>query len=619
MRWAAAILGVACLGMADATCDLEAASADRAGPGCERVWMDANLKLNDLLMVGTHNSYKEAMPAPLMTLLRRAEPVRADSLDYGHEALSRQLDDGARQLEIDIYHDPEGGRFLAPAGLPAAGLTLDPARRAALAAPGFKVMHVQDLDVFSVCVRLSDCLGVIRRWSLAHPDHAPLLLMVNAKTGPSPLPKGTAALPFDAAAWDALDREVRQVFPADALITPDDVQGGYPTLRAAVLAGAWPTLGRSRGKVMFALDEDDAKTAAYRGARRSLEGRVFFINTDESSPAAGYLTLNDPVADGARIRAAVKAGFIVRTRADADTAEARKNDTRRRDAAMASGAQYVSTDYMRPDARFAGGYRARLAGEAAALCNPVRAAGRCGAAVVDRTSSPDGGYLTPETTPDGVRLLGPPPAPGGARAAMDRRVFQETRALKDTPRWSLATADVSSDTFDHYACAIGVRLTPERAPALARLLDRAGSGGIVGPAKSYWGTRRPYLAEPAPTCQPQTEHLAGNPDYPSGHAGNGWLEALLLAELIPDRATEILARGRAFGESRAVCGAHTATAVDAGFMAGAAAAAVLHAQPAFRRDLEAARTEVARVRAQAPAADPAFCRAEAAALAQGAY
>lgn len=384
MGVAAAFVGLAGLGLAQAPCDLAAPSADRADPVCQRAWMDANLRLNDLLMVGTHNSYKAAMPPALMALLRQADPGRADTLDYGHEPLGRQLDDGARQLEIDIYYDPEDGRFLHPAGLALAGLTLDEERRGALSAPGFKVMHIQDVDVFSSCMRLIDCLGLVRRWSIDHPDHAPLLLMFNAKTGASPLPHGTEALPFDAAAWDALDQEIRSVFPAGALITPDDVQGAYPTLREAVLANAWPTLGRARGRVMFALDEDADETAAYRGARRSMEGRVFFINTDEASPAAAYLTLNEPIADAARIRAAVQAGFIVRTRADADTSEARVNDVRRRDAALASGAQYISTDYMRPDARFAGGYQVHLPGEAAALCNPVRAAGRCGDVPVER-------------------------------------------------------------------------------------------------------------------------------------------------------------------------------------------------------------------------------------------
>src|SRR5262249_8784573 len=147
-----------------------------------------------------------------------AAPDRADELDYRHRSLSEQLDAGVRQLEIDVYYDPEGGRFLRPAGLRAAGIALTPARRAALAEPGFKVMHVPDIDVLSSCVSLRACLGTVRRWSLAHSDHVPILLMFNAKTDAAAMPGGVNALPFDAAAFDALDREVRAVFPAEALI-----------------------------------------------------------------------------------------------------------------------------------------------------------------------------------------------------------------------------------------------------------------------------------------------------------------------------------------------------------------------------------------------------------------
>ena len=95
------------------------------------------------------------------------------------------------------------------------------------------------------------------------------------------------------------------------------------------------------------------------------------------------------------------------------------------------------------------------------------------------------------------------------------------------------------------------------------------------------------------------------------------MEALILAELVPDRATEILARGRVFGESRMICGAHTRSAVEAGWLAGSVANAALHGSPAFRTDLDAARDEMALVRANAPAPDAAACRVEAAALLRG--
>ncbi len=604
---------------APSRCDLAAADAAGAGKDCQRAWMDENLKLNDLVTVGTHNSYKTQIPEAVLAKIRAAAPDRADEIDYRHRPLSEQLDAGVRQLEIDVYNDPEGGRFLDPAGFRAAGITLAPARRAALAEPGFKVMHIQDIDVLSSCATFRACLGIVRRWSLAHPDHAPILLMVNAKTDPSPQPGGVDALPFDAAAFDALDGEVRAVFPPEALITPDDVQGRYPTLREAVLHDAWPTLGESRGKLLFALDEDAAKVAVYRGKRRSLEGRVFLVNTDEDSPAAAYLTLNDPIAEAERIRKAVAAGFIVRTRADAGTVEARGNDMRRRDAALASGAQFVSTDYIWPEPRPHNDYQVRLPGDAAVLCNPVRAANRCAGVAVETASRAGDAYLSAEDMPDGIRILPPPPSAESPAGLADQHIFAATRALEGSPRWELATSDVETDPFEHFACALGAKLTARSAPALARLLDRAGTAGLVDPVKHHYRTPRPYIGSAAPICQAKTPSLAANGDYPSGHTANGWMEALILAELAPDRATEILARGRAFGESRLICGAHSLSAVEGGWLAGAAATAALHGSAAFRADLEAARDEMAMVRRDAPLPDAAACRAEAAALAVPAY
>jgi hypothetical protein len=324
------------------------------------------LRINDIAVIGTHNSYKLPMPAETMAKLRRSDPAMADALDYGHRSLAEQLDAGARQLEIDVNYDPRGGHY--------ARGSHDPRLRR----PGFKVLHIPGIDNSSSCVLLTECLQIIRKWSDAHPRHVPILLLFNAKDEQNAARGGIDALKFDEAAYDALDAEIRTVMAPSKLVTPDDVQGRYPTLREAVLANNWPTLASSRGKFLFALDESPAKVAIYRGARRSLEGRVFFINTDEDSPAAAYLTLNNPVRDADRIRRDVMAGFLVRTRADANTREARRDDGGPRDAALAGGAQYVSTDYLWPDPRFAGGYRVRHPGGLVARCNPVRRPAGCG-------------------------------------------------------------------------------------------------------------------------------------------------------------------------------------------------------------------------------------------------
>jgi hypothetical protein len=323
------------------------------------------LRSNDIEVVGTHNSYKKAMPAETMAKVRAVSIAIADSLDYAHRPLTEQLDAGARELEIDVNYDPKGGHYARGSSDPA------------LLRPGFKVLHIAGIDNSSSCVLLTECLRIILRWSNAHPHHVPIMLLFNAKDEQYAARGGIDALPFDAAAWDALDAEIRSVMPVRKLITPDTVQGNYSTLRDAVRADHWPTLAKARGRFLFALDETPAKVAAYRGVRHSLEGRIFFINTDEDSPAAAYLTLNDPIADGARITRDVAAGYLVRTRADADTREARLNDIRRREAALASGAQYVSTDYLWPDPRFAGRYQVRLPGGVVARCNRVRRGPDC--------------------------------------------------------------------------------------------------------------------------------------------------------------------------------------------------------------------------------------------------
>ncbi|MGQ3263457.1 Ca2+-dependent phosphoinositide-specific phospholipase C [Phenylobacterium sp.] len=346
-------------------CDLEAPSGEA---GCDRAAVDA-LPINALQAVGTHNSYKLAIPEPEMALLRAMAPQQAVALDYAHPPLTVQLAAGARQLEIDVLNDPDPGRYARPLGLRMVpGTTAYDT--APLTGPGLKVMHVQDIDYRSSCLLFTGCLAQVAAWSRANPDHVPLLILLNLKEGQAlPAPGAVTPARFDAAAMDAVDAEIRSVFAPEALITPDDVQGDHPTLRAAAAAGAWPALGEARGKVMFALDAPRSQVDLYRGTRRSLEGRVMFVNIEEDEDAAAYITLNDPQPQAERIAAAVAAGLIVRTRADADTVEARANDTSRREAAFAAGAQYISTDYMTPDARFSD-YRVALPGGGAARLNP---------------------------------------------------------------------------------------------------------------------------------------------------------------------------------------------------------------------------------------------------------
>jgi hypothetical protein len=342
------------------------------------------LRLNDQQVLGSHNSYKEPIDPPLFALLLELRsPARIRPLEYGHPPLRDQLDAGLRALELDVYHDPEGGRYASPRGL--AWLSergLAPTRpfdpEGEMKSPGFKILHVQDLDFRSNCATLARCLGELARWSDAHPRHLPIVVTMNAKDEKlNGVDGAVEPLPFDGAAYDALDLEIVVVLGRQRLIVPDDVRGDRATLRDAVLANAWPTLEEARGRFLFVLDESGAKLDRYVTGHASLRGRVLFVNAPPEADEAAFLILNEPIADGARIRELVARGFLVRTRADADTREARSGETARREAAFASGAQVVSTDYHAANPAFGTGYRVELPGGETARCSPVRVDGPC--------------------------------------------------------------------------------------------------------------------------------------------------------------------------------------------------------------------------------------------------
>ncbi|MET0272724.1 MAG: phosphatase PAP2 family protein [Phenylobacterium sp.] len=236
-----------------------------------------------------------------------------------------------------------------------------------------------------------------------------------------------------------------------------------------------------------------------------------------------------------------------------------------------------------------------------------------GAAPAPKPLPPLVGYLG-KTGPDTYRILPPAPVPGTTRYEADRTTFLATRSLKDSRRWTMAQGDVdSAGLLKGLACAVGVDLTPENAPATARLMRRVAldTSRATNLPKDIYKRQRPYLIDEGPICVDKTDSLAKSPDYPSGHNTWGWTVGLILAEVVPDRATEILVRAKAFGESRLVCGVHNLSAVGAGRMNASIVVAGLHGVPEFRSDLETVRREVAAARKAGPAPDAAACAAEA--------
>lgn len=257
----------------------------------------------------------------------------------------------------------------------------------------------------------------------------------------------------------------------------------------------------------------------------------------------------------------------------------------------------------------------------------VIAAGAC-AAELPPVSSPQPpaasrvnfvGYLNASTLPNSALLVPPPPASGSAALARDEELSREGLALHGSPRWDLAAQDAAlafPAIVETFSCALDASISEERTPRLMSLLRKTlvDAGRSTSAAKKRYQRVRPFMTNDKPICTPQSEEvLRSDGSYPSGHSAIGYAFGLVLSEIAPEQADALLARGRAFGQSRIVCNVHWASDVAEGQLMGAAVVARLHAEPEFRADVDAARAELAALRLQ-PSAPVRDCKLEATTL-----
>jgi hypothetical protein len=310
--------------------------------------------LNDIQVIGSHNSYKIAIEEPLFNYLYQQDSSRAKSLQYSHIPLEAQLDLGLRNLELDVFYDPNGGYFSNPKGLEIIKkMGQEPKafdKEEKLKKPGLKMFHIQDIDFRSHYLLFKDALSALKKWSDKHPNHTPIFILMNTKD--QLIENLRKPLPFTTKALDSIDIEIKSVFFDKQLITPDLVRGKYKTLEEAILKKGWPELKDVKGRFLFVLDEKEDKINKYLEHHFSLQNRVLFVNSKEGKPEAAFRIINDPIKDFDYIKKLVGKGYMVRTRADSDTQQARTNDYTSFEKAKASGAQVISTDYYQPSQLF---------------------------------------------------------------------------------------------------------------------------------------------------------------------------------------------------------------------------------------------------------------------------
>lgn len=231
------------------------------------------------------------------------------------------------------------------------------------------------------------------------------------------------------------------------------------------------------------------------------------------------------------------------------------------------------------------------------------------------------GFLHGQPPLDSAAFVPPPPSAGSPAEQADRAANQAAMSLRDTPRWNLAASDANlrfPDAAAVFRCAASVEINETATPVTYRLLQRTLTdfGLATYPAKTTYQRARPFLVNEQPVCTPdERDMLADDGSYPSGHSAIGWGWALVLSQLIPERAEAILSRGQAYVYSRQVCNVHWQSDTQAGMAVAAAAFARLQNDALYLATVAAARGELQGVAGQPLPHD--VCVGEAEALAMG--
>jgi hypothetical protein len=276
------------------------------------------LPYDELQVIATHNSYNLA-PTWLQTeVIRLVEPGEADALQYDHATLTEQLDAGIRSFELDARWDGEH----------------------------FWSVHVPLVGNRATAPDLALGLEEIALWSERHPDHLPISIMVEVKHDYTFL--DPRLRDFDAAAADALDALVIEQL-GERLFAPADLGGDLTD-------GAWPTVGELRDRVLLYFGDNEQVRELYLAGHTDLAGRSLFTSSKTGASDARFAIIDEP--DDPRVATALADGVIVRTRADAELA----TGAERRETALASGAQIVSTDYPPSEPQQGTGYLVEFPG-----------------------------------------------------------------------------------------------------------------------------------------------------------------------------------------------------------------------------------------------------------------
>jgi hypothetical protein len=317
------------------------------------------LRLNEVRVLASHNSYKGFPDKKVLSFLTKFKKQLGDAndpiqLDYGHPTLPIQFDEyGIRGIEIDINYDPKGGLYKKRAVNKFICGLKTRIKNPVMKTPGFKVLHIADVDYETNYLTFTAVLLELKKWSEEHPKHTPIFVNIEAKgTNPGDESKALRflgfkkSIPFSAEAYNALDKEIFAVLNRENIYQPQDLLGNYTNIKERLGSIGWPLESECLGKIIFILEGSHQELYNSETLNRPM-----FVYKSPNDINAAFVIQNDPIGNEAYIQELSKT-YIVRTRSDAGTIDARNNDYRRFNAALNSKAQIISTDFYKNDARF---------------------------------------------------------------------------------------------------------------------------------------------------------------------------------------------------------------------------------------------------------------------------
>jgi acid phosphatase (class A) len=227
-------------------------------------------------------------------------------------------------------------------------------------------------------------------------------------------------------------------------------------------------------------------------------------------------------------------------------------------------------------------------------------------------------YLAPGSF-DVIHLLPPPPVSGSPAEQRDVEAVVQLQKASSPERMKLAEKDATNG-LNAFQTVLSPSFELKNLPIVAAFFGKVGRDVQFATAmgKDCWERPRPFVLDsrvhppgmmkeqtlnrpgepntaphdPASPCPPLMPAPAYSYSYPSGHSTFGAMSAILLADMVPEKRSELYTRGWQFGESRIVGGVHYPSDVEAGRIDATAMVAVMMLNRDFQSDLAAARAEL---------------------------